>query len=530
MSDISVDQTGARFNNFLDRAGLRGFPWKTATILYIISWGWLFIVRDSYWADDWNRYVYPQITPFDYRALGLAPWTRLLTPVFHLFGPAVFRLVIFFSYFLAGVCVFGITRSWNFLNSSQRKHLTLLFLILPFGSARVTLMVFHYTTAYFAFFFAWYLLANFKHLWVKFPYLVLFFFSFQMHSLIFFIFLPILQVLYEARVRSLRQFSLFCKDNFVLIFLPLLYVRLRSSFWDQKFDYHGVTDGGLVQFLKIFLAALVLAFIVWIFAARFNYLSGSILVAGIAISVLALMPYVLNGFYVGPKYFVITFFERLLGRSDWDARHQTLQPLGAALLVVGIFGLAPLSRKIGRFAIPMVLVISVIFNAGFGLEYVVDFQKQRAIIAGITTSDTSRFVNELQIIDNTKLLNARGREYRDRDWLGLVALAIGAEKAVDIRKVDGSCSSEGGARFTYIQGPETHWQALKNWVSVGDMGFEVIVDDTPGACRPEMLKDQEASWAIPILFYFTGVISQDDDATPKPSLVIHAPKTPDFEN
>ena len=95
MSDTAVAESGTRLQSFLDRAGLRGFPWKTASILYTISWGWLFIVRDSYWADDWNAFLHPEITPFDYDSLGLAPWTELNRVVFELFGPGVFRLVTF---------------------------------------------------------------------------------------------------------------------------------------------------------------------------------------------------------------------------------------------------------------------------------------------------------------------------------------------------------------------------------------------------------------------------------------------------
>ncbi|MFZ9359473.1 MAG: hypothetical protein ACO3BW_08335, partial [Ilumatobacteraceae bacterium] len=64
MSDIAVAESGTRLQNFLDRAGLRGFPWKTATILYTISWGWLFIVRDSYWSDDWDEFKFRDLTDF----------------------------------------------------------------------------------------------------------------------------------------------------------------------------------------------------------------------------------------------------------------------------------------------------------------------------------------------------------------------------------------------------------------------------------------------------------------------------------
>ncbi|MFM9071446.1 MAG: hypothetical protein ACKOPL_08275, partial [Acidimicrobiaceae bacterium] len=66
------------------------------------------------------------------------------------------------------------------------------------------------------------------------------------------------------------------------------------------------------------------------------------------------------------------------------------------------------------------------------------------------------------------------------------------------------CLLESDTRLVLIQGPETHWEALKNWVNDGDMGFKVSVDDTPGACKPEMVTSEKVSGAIPILFYFTG--------------------------
>ncbi|MFZ9644954.1 MAG: hypothetical protein ACO290_08125, partial [Ilumatobacteraceae bacterium] len=71
-------------------------------------------------------------------------------------------------------------------------------------------------------------------------------------------------------------------------------------------------------------------------------------------------------------------------------------------------------------------------------------------------------------------------------------------------KISFTCANFSNRKWILIQGPETHWEALKNWVSDGDMGFEVTVDDTPGACKPEMVTSEKVSGAIPILFYFTG--------------------------
>ncbi|MFZ9600718.1 MAG: hypothetical protein ACO3AH_07595, partial [Ilumatobacteraceae bacterium] len=71
-----------------------------------------------------------------------------------------------------------------------------------------------------------------------------------------------------------------------------------------------------------------------------------------------------------------------------------------------------------------------------------------------------------------------------------------------------SCSTSaqfsGVSAIVDIQVPRTHWEALKNWVSDGDMGFKVTFDDSPGACKPEMVTSEKVSGAIPILFYFTG--------------------------
>ena len=107
------------------------------------------------------------------------------------------------------------------------------------------------------------------------------------------------------------------------------------------------------------------------------------------------------------------------------------------------------------------------------------------------------------MVDQTTFLNARQRSYRERDWLGLVGLAEGVDSAKKL-KVIGGCSVNPNTRLVLIQGPETHWQALKNWAGDGDMGFKVTIDDSPGACKPELMQYKSVSGVIPILFYFTG--------------------------
>ena len=175
------------------------------------------------------------------------------------------------------------------------------------------------------------------------------------------------------------------------------------------------------------------------------------------------------------------------------------------MALIGLFGLLPsFMKRFRNQIVAAVLAVSVVFNVAFGFEYVVDNEKQTAVITALRATQDKNTDAEIQVVDQTTFLNARQRAYRERDWLGLFALAKGIESAKRLSLVVGNCSENPGSRLVLIQGPETHWQALKNWASDSDMGFKVTVDDKPGACKPEMVLSRRSSGAIPILFYFTG--------------------------
>jgi hypothetical protein len=230
----------------------------------------------------------------------------------------------------------------------------------------------------------------------------------------------------------------------------------------------------------------------------------SVLILGVGTIFVGYAPYVFFGL-VGYGFDVpVTYLVILLGRSDWVSRHQILQPLGLSILIGGLIGLlSTFTKRLRNPIIGLILAISVLFNIAFGFEYVVDYSKQMAVVNAFVVKQSKTAGDEIQIVDQTTFLNARQRSYRERDWLGLVGLAEGIESAKKLSVV-GGCSENPNSRLVLIQGPETHWQALKNWLSDRDMGFKVTIDDTPGACKPEMVTNQRSSGAIPILFYFTG--------------------------
>jgi len=498
--------TPSRLSLFLDRAGLQGFPWVSAIVLYTISWGWLFIVRDSYWADDWWWFAFSELGKFDLDEFGLAPWWKLIEPLYQVVGATGMRILTFASYFLCGIFVFGVASRFRYFSGSNRKFLALFFLILPFNSARVTLMVTHYTVPVLLFFAAWFLLLVFESSFARIVSFLFFFLSFLMHSLVFFYALPMLSLLFVGSCRSKKELKAILIRNAHFMVLPLIYYFLRSIFWPEKVLYHdfNIQRLGNSSSVSIFLL-LVTASIFYITKKSIKGTAIWVFVFGLTATFIAMLPYSLIGAYGSrPDEMVRKFSILAIGRSDFYSRHQTLQPLGMSLLIVSAIIVVSRFGSLARRAlISSITLVCLVFNLGFGLENVTDFAKQGSIVAELKNHRDSVEISDYEFIDQTYHLNARGRSYRERDWLGLVGLAEGVDSAKKLKVVAG-CSESPNVRLVLIQGPETHWQALKNWVRDRNMGFKVTIDDTPGACKPEMVTAEKVSRAIPILFYFTG--------------------------
>ena len=443
---------------------------------------------------------------YDFDPQGFAPWYKTLVWSIQIVGPTAARLLIFASFFFAGIFLKGISERCEFLNERQSQITVLTFLILPFNAARVSLMVLLYTFSYFVFFMAWYLFIRFKTRKIPAISLILFFISFGMHSLLLFYFLPVLHKFFLSKPKKLRDLVLYAWANFVIFVLPVLYWVVRSIFWPEELVYHSVGLSRLSGTASFVLLSVLVLFLTFFMQRRAFAVKQSlqIIFVGILCLFFGIFAYVVLGFFPADWSFFPKYIETFLGRSDWYSRHQTLQPLGAALLIVGVIGLLPkYLKKFTKQIQALVLAACVVFNVGFGFEYVVDHSKQKEVISVLKEEGESESGSNYQFVDQSSLLNARGRAYRERDWQGLIWLAYGVE-SMQASRVETMCESPKDARLVLIQGPETHWEALKNWVSDGDMGFKVTVDDSPGACKPEMVTSEKVSGAIPILFYFTG--------------------------
>ena len=157
MSDTAVAESGTRLQNFLDRAGLRGFPWKTSAILYTISWGWLLIAGEI---DVLNEPLYWRFNVINSNLLGFAPWHDFFYTDFFDFVFPHYSEFVFLAHFVVGICSFAIIGSLKFLERSQVEFFILLVLLVPFNTARVSSMTIVYTCGLLIFAIAWVLLVR----------------------------------------------------------------------------------------------------------------------------------------------------------------------------------------------------------------------------------------------------------------------------------------------------------------------------------------------------------------------------------
>ena len=510
MTDTAVAESGARLQNFLDQAGLRGFPWKTASILYTISWGWLFVAGDINVLDEplyWRTFP-------SFRENGFAPWVDFIyTDLFDFIYP-YFGLLVYISFFIVGVCSFKIARKLSFLSTSDTQFATLLVLVIPFNTARVSSMTLVYTLSIMMFFVAWSLLISSKKVFLRVLSLCLFFFSFCTHSLLAFFLVPVFHLFILSGSLKVRPAFTWLAKNIVIILLPTSYIFLRAIFWTDNPNYHDLSYSKISNGIAFLFAFTVGGSSFFLLHHKFkvwNPTGFRTLGIGVLVSGVGSIAYLALGFYQPDLTFFKTFATTFLGRSAWLSRHQILQPFGMALLIVGLISLTSIKYlNFARFLKFASIGICLLLNACFGFEYLVDSKKQNEIIGELSISKTDSGTDSYVFIDSIPFMNARGRPYKESTFAVFIHRSRnGGEKDKLLNsfapvRISFTCANFSNRKWVLIKGPRTHWQALKNWVSDGNMGFEVTIDDSPGSCKPELMQTERVSGVIPILFYFTG--------------------------
>jgi hypothetical protein len=426
-----------------------------------LSHGGILALSNAIYWDDWSLYkVDPElITDMFNQAGALFNWTSKLHNSLLLIGPFTYKVITFFL-MLATSYLFEIILRRDFaLKTSESLLILLLFLILPFNTARVALINLPYTLGYFLFFLAWYFI--YKN---KFLSLIFFFFSFNTNSLLVFYALPIIGIFYKEIGNNGYKNIIQIGGKYILfIILPFIFFYIKTTYFKPHGIYENYNSLNGINYLnniatalsisfqdiilfflkfnKLFIYTFTLSFIVFLPLRNYQLLvnihkerATSFIFLGIIAIIFASFPYLILG--LAP-----TFLE-------WSSRHQLLLPFGASLLLVGIISF--LNPQFKLFILIFVVLTSIAINITNYVALYQDWNKQKALIMLFKSNDEIKNAGIVGFIDETKSLNAINRTYRIYEWNGLMKAAFGDEIRFGIEGTGFEWARERGDNIDFV--------------------------------------------------------------------------------
>lgn len=392
--------------------------------IYLICHGGLFFILDSVYWDDWTLFnVDNSLILSTFKQSGGAFFNftgHLHTKIIPL-GLWIYKVSTFILFYISGLLLFKILSNNDKISIETNKLVVVLFLILPFNSARVALIDFPYTIGYFLFFFAWRYKKN------KFISLPIFFFSFIINSLPFLYLLVILDFYFEnSNQFNLKNLKCFIIKKIDFILLPCLFFYIKYKYfvtsglyksYNSNFQLKNLIITPVRQFLdftnlnvNIFSLLIILFFL-------FKYKPFNDIIKDLNLKkgylaffaiILSVFPYWILG--LTPSFF------------EWSSRHQLLMPLGISILTAYIISKLIVTNRYFLFAI--VVSFSIIINVNNYLMFFKDWNKQKELISIIRKNTNLENKKLIFIIDNTKEYNALSRSYRFYEWNGIFKYAF----------------------------------------------------------------------------------------------------------
>lgn len=417
------------------------FPWKSAFSAYGLSYCLVLLFLKSYFWDDW--YTYFALSDNETKNY----WDQYGYPAIHGFfqvdvlgsRPELFRLIMLVGFFVAGWCLFHILSTVKLLRPEQVRLVTILFLILPINSTRVSMGLFVYSYSFLFFFLAWYLLVTKRSLIVRSLSIPLFLLSFSTLSLITFFSIPCLHFLYtKLSVPNPRRLSAYLSTAFLASLSPLYWIISRqvNPPLGAELAYLTPRPSGTARGVLLLLCCSIL--ILWFMKSNKKCSPEdnryAIIVAGVTITAVGAFPYLTSGRMTDVSEWMLNFVPRA---SEWDSRHQLLLGLGFALIIVGFIGQVDSTFK--RRCTAFLVGLFVAWNITFMHAYYLDSLKQDQLVVALQKSDGLKSSKIIMFNDQTtSRFNARGRFYYEIEWDGILAKAFGNESksGVDMRYVD----------------------------------------------------------------------------------------------
>ena len=408
------------------------FPIRVAIFLYGLSFAFTVPIYRNYFWDDWVIYANqsPAELSVTFRNAGSPPWRYFIEVTVLQSSPLLFRVVSFFLFFIVSILLYRILRATPGIGAQTASVISLLFLLFPVNSARIAMIDFAYSTSYFLFFLAWYLLSvKRKNHFIPFS-IILFFLSFTAQSTLVFIMIPILHFAFLEFYPTKRLSRNTIIVLILLIGSPIAYLAGRAVFWSANNHYDSYytpqLQGTVRGFVILILFSILFIKTTWTYlVSKKTITNQTVLVSTGLLSIgVAAFPYQTGGLLTGVSEWLISFVPN---HSDWDSRHQLLLPLGLALIIGGslkIDSTRPL-RWNSSPALSTIIAFCLLLNITFAQEYFLDGKKQDSIMAAMANNEDLKNASAILVDDSAVRFNARGRLIRSYEWEGMLQKVFG---------------------------------------------------------------------------------------------------------
>ena len=406
------------------------FPWKIAVLLYTVSYGFMFGLLDAYFWDDW--YVNVELTKVEAHQywkdqLGFFPTNRFIEISILDRNPVLFHLLTFVIFFLIPVVVFAIAKCFKLISQEQRFYLTVILLVLPINSARVSMAVFRLSYSLLIFLVAWLILVHPRTAKVKYLATPLFVVSFLSQSLIPFFVLPCLHNWYlgfDIKNQRWKNKTLFHVSYLSVAPLYLLTAWILSPPVELRRDYYTPSFYGIARSMLL----LVGVCLVFVWSASRTHADQEQRKTKILFSLSFLViafgaaAYIASGRLVDISEWMLNFVPRA---SDWDSRHQLLLGLGIALFVSTL--LTTIEKSVRKRVFVGFIAVCVVLNFSMMQGYYLDALKQKEVVTILSRLDEISEWKLIVIADEADFYNARNRRVRSYEWKQMIIKAGGNE-------------------------------------------------------------------------------------------------------
>jgi len=363
---------------------------------------------------------------------------------------------------------YALWNSFKFLkvNLDISYWIVLIFTIVPYFSAKNTLICFPYTLTYYLFILATYLMikaVKTKNLLLRFTALFLFLTSFLTNSLVVFYIVPYIILYFVVSSQSLNEVQLNFKSiklitlsNIIkttdFLVLPFVFSFFKFFFFQTSGLYaeSGYNDLSLSSlllapkylmlaiqksFLGLFSNSLLvihsdivffILFIAFTFIISFfikkidiNNLTISIkevyvfLYLGMILFSLAALPYVLVG--KTPTF------------EAYNTRHQLLLPIGTAFILVSLVYILT-NKKYFNYIMINIVALFLVFSLSQNFQFIKGWLKQESLYENMKENKLIFEHNSFIVIDNTTDLNATSRDISFYNLSGIAKKSFGNQK------------------------------------------------------------------------------------------------------